>query len=331
MLLFPRNIAVFGRQNLDKLSKTAIFAAIKTMQNNNAEKATTPTKPTGRLTFKKVVINLLKLALGVLAIYIIVQKVDLQKVTFYIKQANWAFLFLAFLSFFVSKTIAALRINCYYRTQDLQLSEWLNFKLSLLGMFYNLFMPLIGGEGYKIYWLRRNYKTPTKKLIAASLLDRVSGLAVLLGLALLVLQFTSLSIPFKPLAVLAIFVLFGVYFLIHNWFFNSFQSAWWKVTGYSLIVQILQVTTTFFILLALNVDSHVMDYLFIFLLSCMAYVLPFIGAREMAFVFGATAMGLDPDLSLTISLFFYLALAITSLSGIYFLLFPKQLEGDSRV
>ncbi|MFT4660547.1 MAG: hypothetical protein ACI9N1_000357 [Flavobacteriales bacterium] len=106
-----------------------------------------------QLTFKNVILNLFKVSIGVLAIYLIIQKVDLSKVRFYIQKANLMFLLLAFLSFFVSKKFAALRINCYYRTLDLNLSEIINFKLNLLGMFYNLFIPLVGGEGYKVYWI----------------------------------------------------------------------------------------------------------------------------------------------------------------------------------
>jgi hypothetical protein len=104
--------------------------------------------------------------------------------------------------------------------------------------------------------------------------------------------------------------------------FRSYHSAWPGVNGYSVLVQAWQVATAWFALLALQVPGHAIDYLFIFLLACVAYILPFIGAREMAFVFGAGAMGLDPERSLAISLLFYLSLAMTSVSGILFVWFP---------
>lgn len=299
------------------------------MENTIKEKHPTPETTPKRWTLKKTLINLLKLSLGILAVYIIIQKVDLKEVGFYLKKANWAFLLLAFLSFFVSKAIAALRVNCYYRTQQLVLSEMLNLKLSLLAMFYSLFIPMIGGDGFKVYWLNRNFKTPVKPLIWASLLDRVSGLSALLFLAIILLQFTGLPFPYKPFFLLGIPLMYLVYFIIHRWFWKSFQAVWLKVNGYSVFVQILQVICTFFILLALDVETHRIDYLFIFLISCLAYVLPFIGAREMAFVFGAEFLGLDSALSLAISLFFYLSLAITSLSGLSFLLFPKLLDSQN--
>ena len=283
-----------------------------------------------RLNFKKIFSYIFKIGLSVLAIYIISQKVEWQKVGFYLKQANWGFLLLAFLAFFISKSIAALRTNCYYRTQQLFLSETLNLKLSLLAIFYNLFIPMIGGEGYKVYWLNRNYNMTVKSMAWASLLDRVSGLLALLCLAVLFLQFTNFPGTFKAYFLLGIPLIYLISFIVHRLFFNSFIAAWWKVNGYSIIVQSLQVTCTFFILLALNVDSHFIEYLFIFLLASMAFVLPFIGAREMAFVFGASYLGLDADLSLTISIFFYLSMVVTSLSGLFFFMFPAFLKVEKR-
>ncbi len=278
------------------------------------------------LTFKNIFLNLFKISLGGLAIYLIIQKVDLSKVSFYIQQTNVVFLLFAFLSFFFSKTFAALRINCYYRTIDLNLSEVLNFKLNLLSMFYNLFIPLVGGEGYKVYWIRQHYEASVKKTIWASLLDRISGLCVLLGFAFVTLQFTNIIAPFRSLFLIGFFILFTTYFIIHRSFFKTFHNAWWKVNAYSVLVQFLQITTVLFILMALGVTELIPDYLFIFLISCLAYILPFIAAREMAFVFGATTLGLDAELSLAISLFFYLALALTSLTGMYFVLFPKKMK-----
>lgn len=279
-----------------------------------------------RLNFKKIVTYFLKFGLTFLAFYIILQKVDIQKVGYYLKHANLGFLLLAFLTFFVSKVIAALRINCYYRTQQLYLPEVLNLKLSLLAVFYNLFIPLIGGEGYKVYWLKRNYDKGLKPLIWASFLDRVSGVVALLCLAILLLPFTSLLGPIKFLVLLAVPLMYIAYFIFNKLFFKSFHAAWSKANLYSIVVQFLQLTCTFFIIQALNVDQHIIDYLFIFLLSSLAFVLPFIGAREMAFVFGASYLGLDPDLSLTISLFFYLSMVITSLSGLFYFMFPAYIK-----
>ncbi len=285
----------------------------------------------GQFKFKKFLAWFFKIGLTILAIYIILQKVDVQKVGIYLKHANWIFLLLAFATFFISKAVAALRTNCYYRTQQLFISETLNLKLSLLAIFYNLFIPMIGGEGYKVYWLKKNYNKSVKSLIWASFLDRLSGVAALLGLAILLLPFTSMLGAIKFLVLFGIPLVYLGFFIFHKLFFKSFHAAWNKTNYYSIIVQFLQLVCTFFIMMALNVDEHIIDYLFIFLLSSLAFVLPFIGAREMAFVFGASYLGLDPDLSLTISIFFYLSMVVTSLSGLFYFIFPSYLKVENTM
>ena len=72
-----------------------------------------------------------------------------------------------------------------------------------------------------------------------------------------------------------------------------------------------------------------MEYVFVFMLASFAYVIPIVGAREMAFVFGSQQLGLNMELSLAIGLLFYLALAISSLAGYYFVIFPKSLKVHS--
>ena len=273
--------------------------------------------------------TLFKLGLGAITIYFIYQKIDLKIVGNYMGSANWLFLGLAFLTFFVSKIFAAFRLNNYYRSQKFDFSEILNLKLNFLSMFYGLFIPLIGGEGYRIYWIKKRFTVSTKSLIWSSLLDRGSGLVALLAIAIIIFQFSNIPFPFKLLLLLAVPLGYLIYHYFHHWLFKSYHSAWWQVNGHSLIVQLLQVLTTYFVLMALHVDDHLVDYIFVFLISSIAYVLPFLGARELVFVLGAEALGLNSDLSLAVSLYFYLALATTSLCGIYFLFFPKHLHEEA--
>lgn len=279
-----------------------------------------------RLTAKKVGINLLKLAMGVLAIYMIIRKVDEKLVFAYMSSVHVPLLLLAFLSFFVSKIFAAFRINRYYRTRDLQITDLHNYKLTLAAMFYNLFIPIVGGEGFKVIWLNKEYGTPVKGLIWASLLDRVSGLAMLVALFLLIMPFTALDIPYKNLSPLLIVLMFIVYFVVHRTFYRNYHPAWFSVNGFSLVMQLFQMLTVWLVLLSLGIEAQRVDYLFVFMVSSLAYMLPFMGARELTFVLGANALGLDPDLSLAISLFFYLTLAGNSLLGVYFMVYPNKLK-----
>ncbi|UTW64584.1 flippase-like domain-containing protein [bacterium SCSIO 12741] len=295
------------------------------------QKQPADTSTKSRWSAKKIGVFLLKLILGALAFYLIWRKVDIQKVGVYLQQANALYLVLAAAFFFLSKAVAAIRLNYYYASQGLNLSSGQGIRLNLLAMFYSLFIPLVGGDGYRVIWLKNRYGTPVKSLIWSSVLDRVSGVAALVALAALIFPATTFKGWFQWLGLLGIPVMYLVYYFVHRQFWRSYLPVWKSVNVAALIVQFLQVVCVVFILLALNVSDHQLDYLFIFLLASLAYMLPFMGAREMAFLLGAEYLGLDLELSLAISVLFYLALAGTSLTGISFLLFPSRLEVDEPV
>lgn len=279
--------------------------------------------------WRKRALLLIKLLLSAGAIYLIIRKVNAQQVWHYMASANWLWLFAAFAVFFVSKAVSAVRLNLFFKQNNVRLTEKQNLFLYLLGMFYNLFVPLVGGEAYKIYFISTRQQIPVKKLVWASLLDRASGLLGLTAFALLYFTFSSFSYPYKQLAPLLIPL---GYILWHSFIFllfKEYKSAVLRTNLLSLVVQGTQLLCSFCVLMALGVEQHMTDYLFIFLLSCYAYIVPVIGAREMAFVFGAKFMGLDMNLSLAISLFFYLSMAVTSLTGVVFLFFPQWLEKEA--
>src|SRR5690606_19345065 len=92
-------------------------------------------------------------------------------------ESNPAFLFLALITFVLSQIISASRLNTFFKGIGLKISEVYNFKVYLLGMFYNLFLPGgIGGDGYKIFLLRKKFKVRGRILFQAIFFDRLSGL-----------------------------------------------------------------------------------------------------------------------------------------------------------
>src|SRR5690606_27456935 len=111
--------------------------------------------------------------------------------------SNPLFLLLAFVAYCCSALIASSRLNGFFGSVGLQLSERYNFKLYLLGLFYNLFLPGgVGGDGYKIYFLRRKFNTKGRRLLTAVFFDRLSGLwALSFIIAILVIFIPQLQIP----------------------------------------------------------------------------------------------------------------------------------------
>ncbi|WP_200974886.1 lysylphosphatidylglycerol synthase transmembrane domain-containing protein [Echinicola sp. 20G] len=277
---------------------------------------------------KKTIKLLLKVLLTGVAVYLVFRKIDVQETWQVIKKSNLFYLFLASLFFVISKGISSFRLNCYFRDLGLRLSELQNLKLYWIGMFYNLFLPGgIGGDGYKVYLLNKQFKTNVKQLLAAVLLDRVSGLVALVWLMLGLWFWVEVEWPYLAginldvLAGVGLFLVPVVFVIIVKWWFKSFKKSILKTSIYSLMVQTAQLICAYFILLGLGINEQVVSYQFVFLLSSIVAVLPLtiggVGARELVFIFSHDFMGIDKNMAVAFSLLFFLITAFVSLMGAF--------------
>ncbi len=268
----------------------------------------------------------LKLLLTGLAMYLVFRKIDTAQLREITKSIRWFWLIPAVLMFFLSKVFTALRLNLYFRNIGLQISEKLNFRIYLVGMFYNLFLPGgIGGDGYKVYLLNKQYKTSVKSLIQSALLDRLGGLVAIVFLLLvlilpvdMVLPFDS-QIPWEWIVGIGLVSTFPAFWLAQKFFFSKFLPSFWAANGYSLLGQLAQLVSAWFILLSLGVTENILAYQLVFLLSSIVAVLPLtiggVGARELVFVYAHTYAGIDEAAAVAFSLIFFLISAAVSLVG----------------
>ena len=172
---------------------------------------------------------ILKVSVSALAIYVVIQKIDLPETKDILLHARAGWVILALIAFNLSKMIASYRLNRFFHAIGLLLPGLYNLKLYYVGMFYNLFLPGgIGGDGYKVYLLNRSHKTALKDLIPATLLDRISGLVALVFLAIFLSLFVDLSFigPWMTWVLLAAMVIYyPVYFIIFRMLFGKFLTA----------------------------------------------------------------------------------------------------------
>jgi uncharacterized membrane protein YbhN (UPF0104 family) len=270
-------------------------------------------------------IVILKVLISAALIYFIFTKLNLEEVLVTLKKANPLYLFIALLLVVGSKIIAALRLNLYFHELEVRLTQKSNFKLYLLGMFYNLFLPGgIGGDAYKGYIIKKKFAVDTKKVIAILVLDRLSGLlliALYTCILALVLQ-NSLLTDFKILFAIAIPLGIAFFWFLNKKFFHYVLPVLWKSVGYSALVQLFQLISILLILKAIGIETNMIAYLFIFLISSIVSVIPLtiggIGSREVTFLYGATLLGLDTNTSVGVSVLFFLITAVISLIGIYY-------------
>lgn len=270
----------------------------------------------------------LKIGLTVLALYLVFRKIDTDQLLAIVKTISWFWLIPAVLLFVLSKVATAIRLNQYFKNIGLQLEENQNFRLYLIGMFYNLFLPGgIGGDGYKVYLLNKHFKTSVKKLVQAALLDRLGGLIAIIflmfGLFLLVdlrLDFVD-SALWKGLMIASLILTIPGFWLVQKLFFKDFMASFWSANLWSFVGQIAQLICAWFILMALGIHENILAYQLVFLLSSIVAVLPLtiggVGARELVFVYAHTYAGIDETAAVAFSLIFFLITAAVSLTGAF--------------
>lgn len=273
----------------------------------------------------------LKIALSIAALWYVFTKIDLNEVMLIFGSVSYGWLIAAALLFILSKIFSSFRLNVFFSGILSKLTEISNLRLYLLGMYYNLFLPGgIGGDGYKIYLLNKQFKIKAKKLFWAVLLDRVNGVLALFVLAMVLVPFIPVPQLYKYLAISLIPVSVVVYYLGIRFFFKDFRTGIHKTNLLSLAVQVSQLISAWFILFANHNADNTLSYLFLFLVSSIVATLPItiggIGSREITFLFGAEVMNLDIHQSIALSLLFYVITALVSLAGIYFSLNGKALD-----
>ncbi len=278
--------------------------------------------------FKNQIKTFLKLLLTGLALYLVFRKIDTAQLFEITKTIQWLWLVPAMIFFILSKVATAIRLNQYFENIGLYLSEMVNFKLYLIGMFYNLFLPGgIGGDGYKVYLLNKEFKTPVKKLIQSALLDRLGGLVaivfLLFGLFLIVdIQLDFLESQFwNGLMIAGLILTIPAFWLAQKLFFRDFLPSFWPANGWSFAGQIAQLVCAWFILKSLGITENILAYQLVFLLSSIVAVLPLtiggVGARELVFVYAHTYAGIEETAAVAFSLMFFLISAGVSLMGAF--------------
>ena len=274
--------------------------------------------------------NQLKTALKILltggALYLVFQKIDTDNLLQLSKTLSWGWLIPAIVLFVGSKVATAIRLNAYFANIHISLSFWENWRLYLIGMFYNLFLPGgIGGDGYKVYLLNNQFKTPVKELLKASLLDRLGGLIAILGLLFGILLVIELPLPLGNPGIGKILFAVGAigmipgFWLLQKFLFSNFLPSFWQGIFWSLVGQLAQMAAVVCLLLALGVQDKFLAYQAVFLLSSIVAVLPLtiggVGARELVVVYAHSYAGIQETEAVAFSLLFFLISAAVSLSG----------------
>jgi len=277
--------------------------------------------------FKKLLKPLVQLLITGLALYLVLKNTDTAKLVHIISSADPWYLLLALFFFNLSKIFNALRLNRFFKAIGLDLSTMYNVKLYYLGMFYNIFLPGgVGGDGYKIYVLQKNHGMKMINVFHAVLWDRICGIVALVFLSVAVLLPSSFAlkfsqfIPFNLSAWVLLVALYPLTWILNKIFYKQFIDIFTVTAIESLVIQLTQTLSAFFVLQAIALPANHIDYLAIFLLSTVATVLPITiggaGAREITFYYLLNVIHLDTNPGVALSLIFFGISAISSLVGV---------------
>ncbi|MDT0606932.1 lysylphosphatidylglycerol synthase transmembrane domain-containing protein [Croceitalea rosinachiae] len=274
---------------------------------------------------RKLLTTTLKIVVSALLIYFIFTKINFENVLKALKQAKPGYLLPAVVLFVFSKILNSFRLNLYFHTIGVKLTQPSNLKLYLLGMFYNLFLPGgIGGDAYKGYVIQKKYQSGTKKVISVLLLDRLSGMLLIFIYAciLAILLQNQIIEKYALFFLVAIPISVFVFWFLNKRFFDFALSAFWGAFGYSAFIQATQLLAVVCILKSLSITLNEIAYLFVFLVSSIVSVVPLtiggIGSREVTFLYGSKWLALNSDTSIAISMIFFLITALVSLFGIIY-------------
>jgi uncharacterized membrane protein YbhN (UPF0104 family) len=273
--------------------------------------------------WRRYLLLIAKLAFMAGALWLVARHLDLAQLVLTLRQAQPGWLLVATALFIVSKLIASVRLNHFFRAIGLSLSEVYNLRLYWVGMYYNLFLPGgIGGDGYKVYLLGQRFPGRRTTIFRALLLDRLSGMLALLVLLLLLFAGTDFPGWWRVGALALVPLGLGLSYGLGRWGFGEFRSAFGRTSWQALGVQGSQVLCAWALLLALGQGSGpVLPYLLVFLASSIAAVLPLtvggLGARELTFFYGAKLFSLNAPVAVSISVLFYVVSAAVSLIGAF--------------
>ncbi|TWR29394.1 flippase-like domain-containing protein [Mucilaginibacter pallidiroseus] len=273
----------------------------------------------------------LKFAVTSVLLYFVFRKVPLEQVKLRLINANYWWMLAALLSFFVSMVISSWRLLSFFKSIKLNLDPRFNFRLYLLGLFYNFLLPGgIGGDGYKIYLLNKNYKLPAKKVFWAIMFDRLSGLWAI-GLIIVALIFLIPQIDIHIGIPLSIFVTGSIiYYFVAYKFFRDYTRYFFAAHAKAVAVQSLQLLAIVFIMIGQDFDGKYSPYLLSFLISALATIIPIsiggAGIRETVFLQLTKVFPMDESLATFLPGTFYIISLIVALLGIYYVIRPSRLE-----
>ncbi len=246
-----------------------------------------------------------------------------------------------------AQLISSLRWSMVISSLEEKTSPIYLFKLYLMGMFANLFLPsTIGGDTIKGYIISKTIGV--RKAVSSIFLERYNGLLVLLLLSLVSsllffklfgIKIVSLIVGINIFSLLAIYSLkFVKYEKVRDFYTDiaTFHKSrkFYTVTALSFLVQTINILMYFFVALKLNFHANIAFYFAFIPIITLISFLPIsfngIGVREFSFVYFFKFAGLSSTQAVTLSLAVFFVVVFTSLLGGVFYINNERIVEEAK-
>ncbi len=275
---------------------------------------------------------LVKITISAILIILILYKIDVHKLLNMMLKIGVVEFFGLSAIYILAQFISSIRWSMVISSLDENVSAIYLFKLYLMGMFANLFLPsTIGGDTIKGYILSKSIGI--RKAISSIFLERYNGLLVLLFLSLISsllffklfgLKIVGLIVVINLLTVILIYVLkFIKHEKVRKFYLDiaTFHKSknFYTVTVFSFLVQTINIVM--YLLVGLKLGFHISPafyFAFIPIITLIGF-LPIsfngIGVREFSFVYFFKIAGLNSTQAVSLSIAVFFVVVFTSLLG----------------
>ncbi len=310
---------------------------------------------------KNIVVNLFKVLISIVLIYLLVQRIGFENIWRQLGAANWWWALLGVLTFSLSNILGAVQWFTLLRSQNVKLSFMHVVSFYHVGLFFNNFLiGYVGGDAFRIYDVARRSGDSTTA-VSSVVFDRFVGFFMLTSIAMFVslLWFKKLT-SMKTVYFIAIILsswMLVLFFLFHEksgktvgrlfkpllpgfvtekihdvyMAVNRFQhrrGVLFKVFTISLFVQSLRILTHYWAARAVGVNISLIYFgIFIPIIALFAS-LPIsfggIGVREQSGVALFSTVGIAASKVATFEFLAYIIGIIAALPGGIIFAFRKE-------
>ncbi|MBN2757948.1 MAG: flippase-like domain-containing protein [Bacteroidales bacterium] len=305
---------------------------------------------------KRNFLNIIKAILSIIIILFLLSKVNFKIISQINFKNNIEYFIVSVFSFLFSLLfVQTLRLKLIIKKYDY--SFYNSFKLIVISSFFNSFLPSnIGGDGYKVLFLKKKYNLSLNKAFSLIFIERLSGLLVLflMGVFYIIFFWKRLSFVLEKFnfeinnklyyifaVILLLFIIILILFFIKrewskkilkkvlsniksaiNFIISIKNIVYLKIILYSIVIHFFRLIGFYYLIIFFNSQINLIDLIFVLSVTAFVSMLPItigaLGLREGTISIMLILFGVSGNEAIIIALLNRIILLFIALIGTYF-------------